>query len=89
MISLADVKAKFYNLLAEKKMAKQGKNVVALIKSLQAIFRKWLNFKSGLRILIWPLEVQFFWSENGHFWAKVTQKNGTSSGQIKILRPLL
>ena len=31
----------------------------------------------------------FFWSENGHFWPKVTKKNGTSSGQIKILRPLL
>ena len=30
MTSLADIKAKFYNLLAEKKMAKQGKNVVAL-----------------------------------------------------------
>ena len=43
----------------------------------------------GLRILIWPLEVPFFWSENGHFWPKVTKKNGTSSGQIKILRPLL
>ena len=30
MTSLADIKAKFYNLLAEKKMAKQGKKVVAL-----------------------------------------------------------
>ena len=30
MTTLADIKAKFYNLLAEKKMAKQGKNVVAL-----------------------------------------------------------
>ena len=25
----------------------------------------------------------FFWSQNGHFWPKVTKKNGTSSGQIK------
>ena len=30
---IADVKAKFYNLLAEKKGAKQGKNVVSLTKS--------------------------------------------------------
>ena len=30
MTSLADIKAKFYNLLAEKKRVKQGKNIVAL-----------------------------------------------------------
>ena len=72
MTPLAYIKAKFYKLLAEKKMAKQGKNVVALIKSLQAIFRKWLNFKSGLRILIWPLEVQFFRSQRWALLAKVT-----------------
>ena len=30
MTSQADIKVKFYNLLAEKKRAKQGKNIVAL-----------------------------------------------------------
>ena len=30
-----------------------------------------LNYKSGLRILIWPLEVPFFWSQRLALLAKV------------------
>ena len=44
------------------------------VKAVEAIFGEFLNYKSGFRILIWPLEVPFFWSENGHFWPKVTKK---------------
>ena len=44
------------------------------MKVIGTIFGECLNFKSGLRILIWPLEVPFFLSENGHFWPKVTKK---------------
>ena len=31
-----------------------------------------LKYKSGLRILIWPLEVPFFWSQRWALSAKVT-----------------
>ena len=34
--------------------------------------RECLNYKSGLRILIWPLEVPFFWSQRWALLAKVT-----------------
>ena len=34
------------------------------------LFGECLNYKSGLRTLIWPLEVPFFWSKNGHFCQK-------------------
>ena len=37
-----------------------------------AIFGKCLNYKSGLRILILPPEVPFFWSQRWAFFAKVT-----------------
>ena len=36
------------------------------------IFGESLNYKSGLRILIWPLEVPFFWSQRWALLAKVT-----------------
>ena len=36
------------------------------------IFGECLNYKSGLRILIWPLEVPFFWSQRWALLAKVT-----------------
>ena len=35
------------------------------------IFGESLNYKSGLRILIWPLEVPFFWSQRLALLAKV------------------
>ena len=40
------------------------------IKVMGTIFVECLKYKSGLRILIWPLVVPFFWSENGHFCQK-------------------
>ena len=45
------------------------------IKAIGTIFGECSNYKSGLRILIWSLEVPFFWSllpKSAHFW---TQKN--------------
>ena len=36
------------------------KVVIHEIKTLEAIFGEYLNYKSGLIILIWPLEVPFF-----------------------------
>ena len=42
------------------------------IKVLEAIFGVCLNYKSDLRILIWPLEVPFFWSQRWALLAKVT-----------------
>ena len=38
------------------------------IKAIGTIFGECSNYKSGLRILIWPLEVPFLWSESGHFY---------------------
>ena len=35
------------------------------------MFGECLNYKSGLRILIWPLEVPFFWSQRLALLAKV------------------
>ena len=40
------------------------------IKVIGAIFWECLNYKSGLRILIWPLKVPFFWSQR---WALSTR----------------
>ena len=37
-----------------------------------AIFGESLNYKSGLRILIMPPEVPFFWSQKWALLAKVT-----------------
>ena len=37
-----------------------------------AIFGECLNYKNGLRILIMPSEVPFFWSQRWALWAKVT-----------------
>ena len=37
-----------------------------------AIFVECLNYKSGLRILIMPSEVPFFWSQRWALLAKVT-----------------
>ena len=42
------------------------------LKAFTAIFGECLNYKSGLRILIWPLEVPFFWSQSWALLAKVT-----------------
>ena len=42
------------------------------IKALSAIFGECLNCKSGLRILILPPEVPFFWSQRWALLAKVT-----------------
>ena len=42
------------------------------IKVIETIFGECLNYKSGLRILIWPLEVPFFWSQRLALLAKVT-----------------
>ena len=36
------------------------------------LFGECLNYKSGLRILIWPLKVPFFWSQRLALLAKVT-----------------
>ena len=41
-------------------------------KGLGTIFGKCLNYKIGLRISIWPTEVQFFWSQRWALLAKVT-----------------
>ena len=41
-------------------------------KSQGTIFGECLNYKSGLRILIWPLKVPFFWSQRLALLAKVT-----------------
>ena len=41
------------------------------IKVLEAIFGECLNYKRGLRILIWPLEVPFFGSQRWALLAKV------------------
>ena len=40
-------------------------------KVIGTIFGECLNYKSGLRILIWPLEVPFFWSQRLALLAKV------------------
>ena len=40
-------------------------------KIIETIFGECLNHKSGLRILIWPLEVPFFWSQRLALLAKV------------------
>ena len=38
---------------------------------LEAIFGECLNYKGGLRILIWSFEVPFFFGlKGGHFWQK-------------------
>ena len=37
------------------------------IKVIGAIFGECLNYKSGLRILIWPPKVPFFGLKDGHF----------------------
>ena len=46
------------------------------------------NYKSGLRILIWPLEVPFFWSQRWALLAKVTvfgpQKKALRVAQSKF-----
>ena len=36
------------------------------------IFGECLNYKSGLRILIWPVKVPFLWSQRLALLAKVT-----------------
>ena len=51
------------------------------------IFGECLNYKSGLRILIWPLEVPFFWSQRLALLAKVAvfgQKIRRSSTALKV-----
>ena len=57
-------------------------------EAVEAIFGECLNYKSDLRILIFPLKVPFSGIKDGHFWRKLTvfgpRKNGTSSGRIKI-----
>ena len=41
-------------------------------KAVTAIFGECLSYKSGLRILIMPPEVPFFWSQKWALLAKVT-----------------
>ena len=57
-------------------------------EAVEAIFGECFNYKSDLRILIFPLKVPFSGIKDGHFWRKLTvfgpRKNGTSSGRIKI-----
>ena len=40
------------------------------MKAFMAIFGKCLNYKSGLRTLIWPTEAPFFWSQRRALWAR-------------------
>ena len=58
-------------------------------KLVEAIFGECLNYKSGLRILIWPLEVPFFWSQRWPLLAKVTvfgpQFNSSVEGPCRTM----
>ena len=59
------------------------------INALAAIFGQCLNYKSGLRILIWPTKVQFFGLKDGQKWVFSDQKKWHfDSAQIYAPNPI-